>query len=35
MNPEAILSLISNLYAQLIAAQEEIAKLRAQLTQED
>jgi hypothetical protein len=27
MNPEALLSLISNLYAQLAAAQEEIARL--------
>ena len=29
MNPDALLALISNLYAQLAAAQEEIAKLTA------
>lgn len=31
MNPEALLSLISNLYAQLAATQEENAKLKQQL----
>lgn len=35
MNPEALLALLSNLYAQLAASQEEIAKLKQELASKE